>query len=161
MKNKNDNSILYGFLAGTLLLVFYISVVSFFQGFEFAIMNFRSLWYWIVPLAIGFGTQIGLFFSIKHTAEMTGMVASTGGISGGSMLACCSHFILNLLPIAGISGLAVFLVKYQTSFFAVGIVSNIIGIGLILKHKGKMKGKIDENSSFKLVNLKGGSCHNE
>jgi len=34
---EKNNSILYGLLAGTLLLVFYISVVSFFQGFEFAI----------------------------------------------------------------------------------------------------------------------------
>lgn len=139
---KNDNSILYGLLAGTFLLVFYISIVSLFQGFEFAIMNFRSLWYWIVPLAIGFGTQIGLFFSIRHTAEMTGMVAGTGGISGGSMIVCCSHFILNMLPIAGISGLAIFLVKYQTAFFGIGIISNIIGIGFILNHKKKMKGGV-------------------
>jgi len=70
---------------------------------------------------------------------MTGMVASTGGISGGSMIACCSHFIINLLPIAGVSGLAVFLIEYQTSFFTIGIISNIIGIGLILRHKQKMK----------------------
>jgi len=142
---EKNNSILYGLLAGTLLLVFYISVVSFFQGFEFAILNFRSLWYWIVPLAIGFGIQIGLFFSIKHTAEMTGIVAGTGGISGGSMIACCSHFIINLLPIAGVSGLAVFLIKYQTSFFTVGIVFNIVGISLILRHKQKMKRGICHN----------------
>ena len=54
---KRDNSVLYGLIAGTGLLLFYITIVSIFQGFEFAIMNFRSLWYWIIPLAAGFGTQ--------------------------------------------------------------------------------------------------------
>jgi len=137
MKN---NSVLYGLIAGVSLLVFYLSIVSFFQGFQFAILNLRSLWYLIFPLVIGFGTQIGLFFSIRHTALLTGTVASTGTISAGSMLACCSHFLLNIIPIAGASGLAIFLVKYQAWFLVVGIVSNAVGITLMVKHKNKMKG---------------------
>ena len=88
---------------------------------------------------IGFGTQIGLYNSIKHTAQMTGTVAVSGGISGGSMIACCSHFLLNIIPIIGLSGLALFLVKYQTAFFAIGIISNVFGIVLMLNHKNKMK----------------------
>src|SRR3990167_6351225 len=96
---KKNNSILYGILAGTGLLFFYITVVSFFQGIEFAFLNLRSLWYLVFPLAIGFGTQIGLYTSIKHTAALTGTVAGTGGVSVGSMVACCSHFLLNLIPI--------------------------------------------------------------
>jgi P-type Cu+ transporter len=137
---KKNNSILYGLLAGISLLVFYLSIVSIFQGVEFAFLNLRSLWFLIFPLAIGFGTQIGLFFSIKHTAELTGTVVGTGTISGGSMLACCSHFLLNMIPIAGISGLAVFLVRYQAWFLGVGIISNAIGITLMIRHKRKMKG---------------------
>ena len=123
MKNKN-NAHLYGILAGIGLLIFYLSVVSIFQGIEFALLNLRSLWYLIFPLAIGFGTQIGLFFSIKHTAQLTGTVAATGTISGGSMIACCSHFLLQMIPLVGISGLAIFLVKYQVWFLIIGILSN-------------------------------------
>src|SRR3972149_11795837 len=93
---KKDNSVLYGILAGLGLLLFYTSVVSIFQGIGFAFLNLRSLWYLIFPLSIGFGTQIGLFTSIKHTAQLTGAVAGTGTISGGSMVACCSHFCLIL-----------------------------------------------------------------
>jgi hypothetical protein len=127
-------------LAGLGLLLFYLGIVSIFQGIEFAFMNLRSLWYLIFPLAGGFGTQIGLYFSIKHTAEITGTVAGTGAISGGSMIMCCSHFLLNMLPIAGLSGLAVFLVEYQRWFLGIGILSNIVGVGLMLNHKKKMKG---------------------
>jgi len=140
VKMKRDNSVIYGLLAGIGLLLFYLSVVSFFQGIDFAFLNLRSLWYLIFPLAAGFGTQIGLYTSIKHTAALTGTVAGTGGVSAGSMVACCSHFLLNVIPIVGISGLAVFLTAYQKWFLAIGIVSNIIGISVMIKHKRKMKG---------------------
>lgn len=139
MVNKKD-PVLYGLLAGFGLIVFYLSVVSIFQGFEFALLNFRSLWFWLVPLAAGFGTQIGLYTSIKHTAIINGTVAGTGAISAGSMVACCSHFLLNIIPIVGLSGVAIFLVKYQTAFFGVGIISNLIGISLLVNHRKKMKG---------------------
>lgn len=146
MKDKKslNLSTLYGVLSGLSLIIFYLGVVSIFQGVEFAFLNLRSLWYLIIPLAAGFGTQVGLFLSIRHTATLTGTVAGTGTISGGSMVACCSHFLLNIIPIAGLSGLAIFLVKYQAWFLGVGIISNIAGISLMLNHKKKMKG---------------GSCH--
>ncbi len=135
-----DNSILYGILAGFGLLTFYIIVVSIFQGIGFAFLNLRSLWYLIFPLAIGFGAQMGLYMSIKHTAAMTGTVAGTSGVSAGSMIACCSHFLLNIIPFIGFSGIAVFLMRYQPWFLSVGILSNLIGIGFMLKHKAEMEG---------------------
>ena len=110
---KEDNSILYGLLAGTALLFFYIGVLTLFENFNFAISNFRSLWYFLVPLAVGFGMQIGLYSSIMHTAKINAEVSVSGGISGSSMIACCTHFILNTIPILGFSGLAIFLMAYQ------------------------------------------------
>ncbi|MEK6897085.1 MAG: hypothetical protein AABW93_00995 [Nanoarchaeota archaeon] len=137
-----QKSILYGFLAGLGLLAFYLTVVSIFQGIYFAFLNLRSLWYLIFPLSIGFGTQIGLYTSIKHTVTMTGTVAGTGGVSAGSMVACCSHFLLNLIPIVGLSGIAVFLAAYQKEFLGIGVLANIVGIGIMLNHRRKMKGGI-------------------
>ncbi len=136
---KKDNSILYGLLAGFGLLIFYLSVLSIFQGIEFAFLNLRNLWYFIFPLAIGFGIQIGLYFSIKHTAIINGVAGGTGGIAGGSMIACCSHFLLNLIPIVGISGLSMILMSYQKWFLGVGIIANIFGIIFMLNHRNKMK----------------------
>ncbi len=139
-KLVRDNSGLYGILAGLGILIFYLSVVSIFQGIAFAFLNLRSLWYLIFPLAIGFGTQVGLFFSIKHTAMLTGTVASTGTISAGTMLACCSHFLIGVIPIVGFSGVALFLTEYQTWFLGFGVFSNLVGIMIMLRHKKKMKG---------------------
>jgi P-type Cu+ transporter len=137
---KRNNSVLYGLLAGFGLLVFYLGVVSIFQGIEFAFLNLRSLWFLIFPLAIGFGVQVGLFFSIIRTAQLTATVGTTGAISGGSMLACCSHFLLNMLPFVGFAGIATFLVVYQPWFLGLGILSNLIGIGFMIRHKNGMKG---------------------
>lgn len=138
---KINNSSLYGLLAGFGLLAFYLIVVSIFQGIEFAFLNLRSLWYLIFPLAIGFGTQIGLYSSIKHNAMINGVAGGTGGIAGGSMVACCSHFLLNLIPIVGISGLTTILMGYQKWFLGIGILANVFGISLMLNHKNKMGGK--------------------
>lgn len=137
---KKNNSVLYGLLAGLGLLAFYLTVVSIFQGTEFAFLNLRSLWYLIFPLSIGFGTQIGLYTSIKHPAALTGTVAGTGGVSAGSMIACCSHFLLNAIPLVGFSGIAIFLAAYQKEFLGIGVLANIVGIGIMLNHRRKMKG---------------------
>ena len=135
-----NKSVFYGLLAGTALLFFYIGILTLFENFNFAVANFRSLWYWIIPLSIGFGTQIGLYASIMHTAKINAEVSASGGVSGGSMIACCAHFILNAIPILGLSGLATFLMAYQKVFFSVGIVSNVVGISILLNHRKKMKG---------------------
>ena len=139
MVKDKSNAILYGILAGLGLLVFYLAVISFFQSVELAFLNLRNLWYLIFPLAIGFGTQIGLYFSIKHTAALTGTVAGTGGVSAGSMVACCSHFLLNVIPFAGAAGLATILMSYQKWFLGIGILSSAMGIGIMIRHKRKMK----------------------
>ena len=146
---KSSNAVLYGIIAGLALLLFYLTVLSLFQNFQFALSNLRSLWYFILPLAVGFGTQIGLYFSIKHTATVNATIAGSGGVSAGSMIACCSHFLLNLIPIAGFSGAAVFLMAYQKWFLALGITANVIGIYLMLRHRNKM---------INMKKMKGGHC---
>ena len=137
MTNKH---VFYGISAGLGILAFYLIVLTVFQGFSFAMSEFRSLWYWIVPLAAGFGIQIGLYTFILHTATLNAEIAASGGVSGGSMIACCSHFALNMIPLLGFAGLATFLMTYQKWFFSIGILSNVIGIALLIRHKKKMKG---------------------
>ncbi len=140
--NKN-NSVFYGVLAGVGILAFYIIVLTVFQSFGFALYEFRRLWFWLIPLSVGFGTQIGLYSSMKHDATINAGAAASGTISGGSMIACCSHYLLNIIPLIGITGLSAFssfLMAYQKIFFSIGILSSIAGITLMLNHKRKMKG---------------------
>lgn len=138
-----SNAALYGMLAGLGLLLFYLGIVSFFQGIEFALLNLKSLWYLIFPLAAALGIQIGIYSSIKHTAMTNATAGVSGGVSGGSMIACCSHFLLNVIPLIGASGIAVFLTAYQKWFLGFGISVNLVGIGILWKHKKRMEGKCD------------------
>ncbi len=146
----NIRALAYGILAGLAILAFYISVLTIFQSYGFALYEFKRLWIWIVPLAIGFGTQIGLYTSIKHDATMNHGVAASGTISGGSMVVCCSHYLLNIIPLIGITGLTAFssfLMTYQKVFFSIGILSSIVGITMMLNHKRKMKGGLNINDN--------------
>ncbi len=102
-------------------------------------------------MVIGFGIQLGLYsyirFNIgKKVTGATAEVATAGGISTGSMIACCAHHITDVLPIIGLSAAAVFLIKYQLPFILVGIFSNLVGITMMLniiqKHGLYQKKKI-------------------
>ena len=64
----NGRALAYGILTGLGILAFYLSVLTIFQSYGFALSEFNRLWIWLIPLAIGFGTQIGLYTSIKHDA---------------------------------------------------------------------------------------------
>ena len=159
----NVKSLVYGILAGLGILVFYILVLTIFQSYGFALSEFNRLWLWLVPLAIGFGAQIGLYTSIKHDATIKTGVATSGTISGGSMVVCCSHYLLTVIPLIGITGLSAFtsfLMAYQKAFFSIGIASSAMGVAFMLHHKRNMR--INDSQSFATRKLhheiKGGSC---
>ena len=138
----NGKAPAYGILSGLGILIFYLSILTVFQSYGFAIYEFKRLWVWLVPLAIGFGTQVGLYSSIKYDSTIKTGVSTSGTISGGSMLACCSHYLLTMIPIIGITGLStltLFLMTYQKAFFSIGIASSAMGIALMIHHKIKMK----------------------
>lgn len=122
--------VLFGLLASISLLAFYFIISSIFGGFNFAIENFIQLWYWMVPLIIGFGLQIGMFFYVKEEMHKKAMAeaATSTGISTTSMIACCAHHISDIAPFLGITALGLFLTKYQSTFLLGGILSNILGI---------------------------------
>src|SRR3989344_7487090 len=121
-------SIVYGILSGLGILLFFLAILTTFKGYGIAVYEFKRLWYWLVPLAIGFGTQIGLYLSIKHDAVINSGVKASSTLSGGSMLVCCSHYLLSIIPIIGVTALTEFLMSYQKAFFSIGIVSSIAGI---------------------------------
>ena len=49
------------------------------------------------------------------------------------MAACCAHHLSDVLPILGLSGLAAFLARYQTVFIVAGVLSNLVGIAIMLE----------------------------
>src|SRR3990172_9538370 len=113
--------VIIGIGAGILLLMLYAGVITLAQGAQHMLEQTARLWYWLAILATGFGIQVGLFSFIRQalrerTASATAAVAASGGVSAGSMVACCAHHLADILPLIGAVGLSVFLVKYQFFF---------------------------------------------
>ncbi len=130
--------ILIGAGAAVLLLVVYIGIITLAEGIEHALDQTVELWYWVVALAGGFGIQAGLFSFIRQglrerKASATASVATSGGISAGSMAACCAHHLTDFLPLLGLSGLAAFFASYQVLFIIIGVLSNLVGITIMLE----------------------------
>ena len=63
---------------------------------------------------------------------------ASGGASSLSMILCCSHYLINILPFIGISAFAS-ITQYTLWFILVGIIANIIGISMMLYKYNKLK----------------------
>ncbi len=130
--------ILAGVGAAALLIIVYLGIITLAQDWTHALEQTTELWYWVLALAGGFGIQAGLFSFIRQgirerRAATTGSVAASGGVSAGSMAACCAHHLSDILPLLGLSGAAIFLVRYQLFFIVVGVLSNMVGITIMLE----------------------------
>ena len=129
---------LIGIVGALLLIVLFFTIVILASGtLENAWQEFTRLWYWVLILAAGFGLQLGLFFHIRNSAngavsEGKAEVAASGTISTGSMIACCTHGLVNLLPILGASAAAAFLAQYQLPLILLGVFSNLTGLTIML-----------------------------
>ncbi|OGD89473.1 hypothetical protein A3J17_05150 [Candidatus Curtissbacteria bacterium RIFCSPLOWO2_02_FULL_40_11] len=124
-------SSLKGFLGTALLLIFYFSIVTLISGWQFAQDQFSKFWYFILVLAFGFGIQIGLYSYLKsaiHQNISAKILATSGTTSTAAMISCCAHYLVNVLPILGVSGVITLISQYQVQFFWVGLIFNFAGI---------------------------------
>lgn len=137
MNHPKFISAIIGTAATAGLLLFYALTMRLLAGsWDAGWWQFRQLWYLMVPLAIGFGVQIGLFSYIKSLAKQgisKGMMAASSTTSGLGMIACCAHHAVDIAPFLGLSALSLWLTAYQKSLLVVGIISNLIGIIYLAK----------------------------
>ena len=136
-------SILYGILAGGVLLGVYFAVLTLVSGWSFAQSQFASFRYFIIGLALGFGIQIGLFTYLKGLVSGGGggrkVLGVTGTTSTAAMISCCAHYLVNLAPILGVTGLVTFVSQYQVKLFWVGLLFNAFGILYMINRIIKFK----------------------
>ena len=93
----------------------------------------QDRWYLVAPLVVGFGISWSISVIHLHACRGGGVaMATSGGVSSGTMLACCMHNLVLLFPILGVSGLATFFAAYQTQVFVVSIVVAYLGVGYML-----------------------------
>lgn len=138
MDTKQKIKILLKAFSATISLLFlYFIIVTLVSGFQFALSQFGSSWYFLVSLAVGFGIQIGLYSYLKHLVKNSNMVmndktvAVTGTTSTLAMISCCAHYLANIVPILGIAGTLTIIAQYQTEIFWVGLLFNLFGIMFI------------------------------
>ena len=125
----------FGLLAVLGLLTFYLGIITLAQGWAHALGQLAEDRWFVGVIALGFGTQVGLFTYLKglHAQAAAGGVAASTGTSTAAMLACCAHHLADILPIVGLSGAAIFLNAYKTPLLWVGILMNLIGIVYLLR----------------------------
>ena len=124
-------STLKGIGAAVILVVVYFIIVSLVSGWTFAQGQFRQFWYYIISLSIGFGIQIGLYSYLKNSISQhvsPKIVVTSGATSTAAMISCCTHYLVNILPILGTVGIITVISQYQIQLFWVGLTFNFVGI---------------------------------
>ncbi|MGE5537002.1 MAG: YHS domain-containing protein [Gemmatimonas sp.] len=116
------------------LLALYFGLLSALSGWEFTRDEFGRYWPYIVALATGFGLQVAVYVLLRrlvHARHAGKVVAASGGASGAAMISCCSHYLVNLLPALGATGLVMLVSEYQVELFWVGIAANLAGLAYV------------------------------
>lgn len=125
----------YGILASGLLLALYFGVLTLVSGWKFTVSQFYEFWYYIVPLGAGFGLQVALYLQLRqllHQSKDTrAVMAASGTTSTAAMISCCAHYLVNIAPVLGATGLVTFATQYQVEFFWAGLAFNAAGIAYI------------------------------
>ena len=133
--------LIYGIMAALTMIGFYLSLITLISDWYNAKAQFADYQWWLIALSAGLGLQVGLFTHMRqamasiHLKKAASGVAASGGISGVAMAICCSHYLAGLLPIIGLPFLSTAVAgldRYQTQFFFVGVVSNILGMTYII-----------------------------
>ena len=105
------------------------------SGWSFTLEEFTRYWYFLVPLAAGFGIQVALFLKLREVvsrAKQAGaVIAASGTTSTAAMISCCAHYLTNVAPVIGATGLVAFAAQFQVEMFWVGLAFNAAGIAYV------------------------------
>lgn len=124
-------ALLRGVVAFSILLSVYFLILTLVSGWKFTWEQFTQFWYYILPLALGFGVQFSLYSYLKGVVKEQAtrqVLATTGATSTTAMISCCAHYLTNILPILGVTGIITFIGQYQVQFFWIGLFFNFLGI---------------------------------
>lgn len=124
-------SLRWGAVCAALLAGFYVTVLAWASGWSHLVEQARQDWWLLAPITVGFGIQVALMVELRrrHRAHHLTSAASAGtGASTMGMVACCAHHLAELAPLAGATGLAVFLYDWRVPFMLVGLGVNTVAI---------------------------------
>ncbi len=117
------------------LLGIYFAALTLTSGWGYTVSQFAEFWYYVLPLAVGFGLQVGLYVYLRQitSSDRCGTVVATSGTTSTvAMISCCAHYLVNILPVVGAAGIVSIIAEYQVEFFWVGLLFNAAGLVFIL-----------------------------
>lgn len=132
----------FGALAAFGIVGFYLGLITLTSDWFFAKTQFGEYRWWLLALALGLGVQVTLYAFLRSRLNRNAIkgakkcLVASGGTSTAAMAACCAHYIVAFLPALGLpflSAAAAGLARYQSLFFFVGVLSNLFGIGMMLR----------------------------
>jgi len=127
-------SIRGGIIASAGLLGTYFGVLGLVSGWTATVAQFVAFWPYIVALAIGFGAQVGLYLRLKqvsqsrHQGHCVAAASDSGTTSAVAMLACCTHYLTNILPVLGAVAAVSLVAQYQVELLWIGLAFNAAGL---------------------------------
>jgi hypothetical protein len=147
-----------GVLAALAMVSVYLGILSVLQSPSHAAEQLATDGIWVGLVALGFGTQIGMYTHLRvviRAAKAAGATAVTGAGTGTStlgMLACCAHHLTDIAPLlalagaSGLSGAIGFLTEWKYAFIGLGLIMNAIGIVVTKRTIRKSKAHLDAMS---------------
>lgn len=129
------------FLFGSFFIAgIYFGIITWAQGWDYALNQFSQNRWYVVPIWIAFGIQAALYAILRFrlfiptasTGHTGALMGTSGGTSVTAMVACCLHHVTDVLPILGVSAAATFLTRYQRPFMLFGLGTEIVGIVIML-----------------------------
>jgi protein-S-isoprenylcysteine O-methyltransferase Ste14 len=126
-------------LISALILIFiYLIVLTIGNSLNHALSEIIRWWPFLIIQLIGFGLQVGMYLHIMdHKKNLVWnnsatSMAMSSGFSATTMVACCLHHVTELLPLVGLSAAALILSSYQYVFMSIGVLSNILGVIIVI-----------------------------
>lgn len=134
-----------GAAAALVLVLLYLGVVTLAQGRDHALDLLWNDRLFVGLIGAGFGVQIGLFAYVRLlqralARESVAMAGAGTATSSIAMVACCAHHLADVVPLVGLSGLAVFLVEIRTPLMLAGLATNALGVAVMLRELRRLTG---------------------
>lgn len=142
--------LLFGLVGMAGLMLLYLGLVSLAEGWSHAVeLLLEDAWI-VGPIMFGFGVQMGLYGYLRGIQTAIrgagAMAGAGGGTSTAAMAACCAHHVTDVMPLLGLSAGAAFLAEYRIPFMVFGLITNLIGIAVMVVLITRAKRHITECS---------------
>jgi hypothetical protein len=126
-----------GVVAALGMAGFYVLVVGWAGGREHLADQVREDWWLVAPITVAFAAQVGVMVELRHRhARHHGLAPAAGAASSTSaagMVACCAHHLVELAPLAGLSGFATTLNDARVPLMVAGLALNLAVLAAALR----------------------------